>query len=85
MSIPYLRYKDAEVELQKRFGSIPVRVESINTADVFYTDGDATMSCCKLIIENGKYTVYLPQIIYLVDQGYRTIIEEWMKFVESSV
>jgi len=81
MSIPYLTYKRNELNLQDRFGDVPVRVEEINPADVYYTDGDAEESFCKLII-GGGYTVYLPQIIYSVLPEHRIIIEEWIQHIK---
>ncbi len=76
----FLQYKDKEEDLKARFAKVGlvVRVEPIEPADVYYTDGDATASFCKLIFTGGN-TVYLPQFIYNVDPLHKQMIEEWMK------
>ena len=79
----FLQYKAYENDLKNRFGhSIVVRIEPIEPADVYYTDGDASNSSCKLIFTGGN-TVYLPQIIYNVTNEHRQIIEQWMDYVKS--
>jgi len=83
MNLTYLKCKDAENDLQDKFGSIPVRLEPLDRADILYTDGEVSNSVCKLIIGNGLYTVYLPQLIYIVDPDHRVIIEEWLNYVKS--
>lgn len=78
----YLQYKDHEEDLKKRFAvvNIEVRIEQIDSADIYYTDGDAANSKCKLIFAGGK-PIYLPQIIYHVSDQERTIIKEWMESI----
>ena len=83
MQLTYLKCKDAEKELQKKFDSVAVRIEPLDRADILYTDGEVSNSACKLIIGNGLYTVYLPQLIYIVDPDHRRIIEEWLEYVKS--
>ena len=83
MQLTYLKCKDAEKELQKKFDSVAVRIEPLDRADILYTDGEVSNSACKLIIGNGLYTVYLPQLIYVVDPDHRLIIEEWLQYVKS--
>jgi hypothetical protein len=85
MSIPYLKYKRCELNLQERFGLVKVALESIDPTDVFYTDGDATRSDCKVIIRgiNGLETVYIPQLIYNVTEEYKVILEEWLEYVKT--
>jgi len=78
----YLKYKAAEENLKARFGdNISVRVEPIEPADIYYTDGDASNSFCKLIFTGGN-TVYLPQIIYNVKDEDKKIIQEWIMCIE---
>lgn len=75
----FLQYKAREEDLKARFGDkIAVRVEPIEPADVYYTDGDASSSVCKLIFTGGN-TVYLPQLIYNVKDEHKAIIQQWMK------
>lgn len=85
MSIPYLKYKRCELDLQQRFGLVKIAVESIDPTDVFYTDGDAARSDCKVIIRgvNGIETIYIPQLIYNVTPEYKVILEEWMEYVKT--
>jgi hypothetical protein len=80
----YHNYKDAEQNLKERFRDKVVRVEPIEPADVYYTDGDASISICKLIFTGGN-TVYIPQLIYNVNQEDKKIISEWMKYVNDSM
>ena len=77
--ISFLKYKAMEDDLKARFAKLDlvVCVEPIEHADVYYTDGDAILSFCKLIFTGGK-TVYLPQLIYNVDPVHKQIIEEWV-------
>ena len=75
----YLDYKAAEQNLKDRFPNNAVRVESIDNADVYYTDGDASASTCKLIFTGGN-TVYVPQLIYNVIPEHKEIIQEWMEY-----
>jgi hypothetical protein len=75
----YWQYKAAEENLKARFGDkVAVRIEPIDGADIYYTDGDASTSHCKLIFAAGN-TVYLPQLIYNVNPEHKIIIQEWMK------
>ena len=76
----FLEYKRNEKALQEKFArfNMAVRIEPIDAADVYYTDGDAKYSFCKLIFTAGP-TVYLPQLIYNVSPEYKKIIREWMK------
>ena len=83
MQLTYLKCKDAEKELQEKFDSVAVRIEPLDRADILYTDGEVSNSACKLIIGNGLYTVYVPQLIYVVDPDHRRIIEEWLEYVKS--
>ena len=75
----FLQYKAKEEDLKVRFAKLDliVRVEPIDVADHYYTDGDAAISFCKLIFTGGN-TVYLPQLIYNVDPLHKKIIEEWI-------
>ena len=74
-------YKKFEQNLKERFGdNVVVRVEPIEPADVYYTDGDANNSICKLIFTGGN-TVYIPQIIYNVNHIDHLIIQEWIDYV----
>jgi hypothetical protein len=81
----YLNYKDCEEDLKNRFAKmdIVVRIEPVVSADVYYTDGDASTSVCKLIFTGGN-TVYIPQLIYNVDPIHKKIIEDWMLDVKGS-
>ena len=75
-------YKAAEQNLKARFGDkVAVRVESIEGADNYYTDGDASSSICKLIFTGGN-TVYIPQLIYNVKLEHKTIIQGWIDYVQ---
>lgn len=77
-------YKAAEQDLKARFGDrVAVRVEPIELADNFYTDGDASASICKLIFTGGN-TVYIPQLIYNVNLEHKKIIEDWIIYVNST-
>ena len=80
----FLKYKAAEQNLKDRFPNAVVRVEPIESADVYYTDGDASSSICKLIFTGGN-TVYIPQLIYNVDPEHKKIIDEWIKYVNSTL
>lgn len=75
----YRDYKGAEQNLKDRFPNNAVRVEPIDKADVYYTDGDASASTCKLIFTGGN-TVYVPQLIYNVNPEHKVIIQEWMEY-----
>lgn len=80
----FLKYKAAEQNLKDRFPNAVVRVEPIESADVYYTDGDASSSICKLIFTGGN-SVYIPQVIYNVDPEHKKIIDEWIKYVNSTL
>ena len=82
--MPFLKYKAAEQNLKDRFPNLAVRVEPIEDADVYYTDGDASSSICKLIFTGGN-TVYIPQVIYNVEPEHKKIIDEWIKYVNSTL
>lgn len=74
-------YKAAEENLKERFeDKVAVRVEPIEAADNYYTDGDSLSSICKLIFTGGN-TVYLPQLIYNVKLEHKAIIQAWMDYV----
>jgi hypothetical protein len=74
-------YKAQEENLRSRFGDkVAVRVEPIEGADNYYTDGDSSSSICKLIFTGGN-TVYIPQLIYNVKLEHKTIIQAWMDYV----
>jgi hypothetical protein len=75
-------YKEHEQELKDRFPGITLRVEPIEPADHYYTDGDSEKSICKVIFTGGN-TVYLPQLIYNVDPQHKKIIEGWILYVKS--
>ena len=78
----FRHYKAQEENLKARFGDkVAVRVEPIEGADNYYTDGDASTSVCKLIFTGGN-TVYIPQIIYNVKLEHKKIIEDWMYYVQ---
>lgn len=81
--LPFLRYKAMESELQRAFGSVPITVEPITTADHYYTDGDSTKSSFKVLIDSVT-TVYIPQFIYNVKLEHRGLIKEWIDKVEKS-
>ena len=82
----FLQYKAKEEDLKVRFAKLDliVRVEPIEPADAYYTDGDASLSFCKLIFTGGN-TVYLPQLIYNVDETHKKIIEEWILYVQAGL
>jgi hypothetical protein len=73
-------YKEEEQNLKDRFPNHAVRVEPIDKADHYYTDGDSEKSICKLIFTGGN-TVYVPQLIYNVNPEHKRIILEWMEYV----
>ena len=75
-------YKAAEENLKARFGDrVAVRVEPIEGADNYYTDGESASSICKLIFTGGN-TVYVPQLIYNVNPDHKVIIQEWINYVD---
>jgi hypothetical protein len=76
----FRQYKAAEQNLKDRFPNNAVRVEPIEAADNYYTDGDSSSSICKLIFTGGN-TVYVPQLIYNVKVEHKKIIMEWMEHV----
>ena len=82
----FLKYKANEEKLKALFAEInvEVRIESINSADIYYTDGDASNSLCKLIFTGGP-TVYLPQLIYNVKPEYIQLIEKWIAGLNGDV
>lgn len=78
----YRDYKAAEENLKKRYHDISVvSVEPIDPADVYYTDGDASASICKVIYPLTK-TVYIPQLIYIVSDVDREILSHWIDYVK---
>jgi len=79
----FLQYKAEEEELKLRFAKVGhvVRIEPVDAADHYYTDGDSSVSFCKLIFTGGN-TVYLPQLIYNVNEQDKKIISEWIDYVE---
>ena len=76
----FLEYKANEEDLKKRCAKVDlvVHIEQIDPADVYYTDGDASASMCKLVFSTGK-TIYIPQLIYNVDEQDKKIISEWIE------
>ena len=80
----YLKFKAFEQELKGRFEGIAVvRIEPIVSADIYYTDGEASTSACKIVFTGGN-TVFIPNFNYNADPEHKSIIEEWMKYVEES-
>jgi len=80
----YLQFKSFEQELKEMFGDrAVVRVEPIVSADIYYTDGEASASSCKIVFTGGN-TVYIPNFNYNVDPEHKVIIEEWMKYVKEN-
>lgn len=78
-------YKAHEENLKARFGDkAAVRVEPIEGADNYYTDGESSASICKLIFTGGN-TVYIPQLIYNVKLEHKTIIQAWMDYVQIQI
>lgn len=75
-------YKADEENLKDRFPGITLRVEPIEPADHYYTDGDSEKSICKIIFTGGN-TVYVPQLIYNVNPQHKKIIEDWIHYVKS--
>jgi len=82
----FLKYKAGEEVLKSLFSTlnVEVRIEPIDSADIYYTDGDASNSFCKLIFTSGP-TVYLPQLIYNVKPEYTQLIEQWISGLNSPV
>lgn len=80
----FLAYKKHEGNLQQRFANsnISVTVEPIDSTDLYYTDGDASASTCKIIINKFKY-IYVPQLIYKISNEHKKILEEWLTYVKS--
>ena len=76
----FLQYKTHEQNLKDRFPNMAVRLEAIDKADNYYTDGDSEKSICKIIFTGGN-TVYVPQLIYNVNPVHKKIIMEWMEYV----
>jgi len=76
----YLTYKRYEANLQERFGTIPISIELIGPVDMYYTDGDASRSIFKVIIDQIK-TVYMPQLKNVVSDEHTIILTEWMTYV----
>jgi len=80
----YRDFKAAEQNLKNRFSdNISVRVEPIEGADNYYTDGESSSSICKLIFTGGN-TVYVPQLIYNVNPEHKTIIQNWIDYVTTT-
>lgn len=81
----YRDFKAAEQNLKNRFDdSVSVRVEPIEGADNYYTDGESSSSICKLIFTGGN-TVYIPQIIYNVNPDHKKIIQDWIDYVNNTL
>jgi hypothetical protein len=78
------QYKDCEDELVVRFTrlGLKVKVEPVDSADIYYTDGEAQSSVCKLMFAFGK-TVYVPQLNN-VNPEHKKIIEDWIEYVKSN-
>ena len=80
----YLQFKAFEQELKKMFGDKAViRIEPIVSADIYYTDGEASASSCKIVFTGGN-TVYIPNFNHNVDPEHKAIIEDWMKYVKEN-
>ena len=78
----YLKYKAQEENLKKRYyNTVTLSVEPIDRADVYYTDGDASASVCKIIFPAGK-TIYVPQLIYNVNEIDKEVISKWIDYVK---
>ena len=81
----YRDFKAAEQNLKNRFDdTVSVRVEPIEGADNYYTDGESSSSICKLIFTGGN-TVYVPQIIYNVNPDHKKIIQDWIDYVNNTL
>ena len=81
MSLRFSDYKVYEENLKARFPDIQVRVEPIDDGDIYYTDGDAELSACKIIL-NRSQIIYLPQLNSNVGVRDKKIIEEWIEYVK---
>ena len=81
MSLRFSDYKMYEENLKGRFLNIQVRVEPIDHGDIYYTDGDAELSACKIIL-NRSHIIYLPQLSSNVGMRDKKIIEEWIEYVK---
>jgi len=84
MSLRFSDYKIHEENLKDRFPNIQVRVEPIDDGDIYYTDGDAELSACKIIL-NRSQIIYLPQLTSNVGMRDKKIIEEWIEYVKKQV
>jgi len=79
--IPFLRYKEHEPTLQELFGpEVQVTVEPITQADMYYTDGEASQSACKVIIDTLT-TVYVPQL-QNAKMEHIIILRYWLSMVK---
>lgn len=79
--IPFLRYKEHEPTLQQLFGpDIQVTVEPITQADMYYTDGEASQSDCKVIIDTLT-TVYVPQL-QNATTVHTIILRYWLSMIK---
>ena len=76
----FLTYKRHEASLQERFGNITISIEPITPVDMYYTDGDASRSIFKVVIDQ-IITVYMPQIQYNVSDEHKVILKEWLAYV----
>ena len=80
----FLQFKAFEQELRDRLEGIAIiRIEPIVSADLYYTDGEASASSCKIVFTGGS-TVYIPNFNHNVDPEHKRIIEDWMKYVETN-
>ena len=80
----FLQFKAFEQELRDRLEGIAIiRIEPIVSADLYYTDGEASASSCKIVFTGGN-TVYIPNFNHNVDPEHKRIIEDWMKYVETN-
>lgn len=77
-------YKAQEQNLKDRFPNNTLRIEPIEPADIYYTDGDASSSICKVIFTGGN-TVYIPQLIYNVNDEHKIKIQEWILHVNQGL
>jgi len=78
-------YKAAEENLKKRYyNTVQLSVEPIDPADVYYTDGDASASLCKIVFPDRK-TIYIPQLIYNVSNLDKEVISTWIEYVNQGL
>lgn len=78
-------YKAHEQNLKERYyNAVPLTVEPIEQVDLYYTDGDASASICKIVFSRGQ-TVYVPQLIYNVNETDKVVISQWIEYVKAGL